>query len=63
MLDPSLVLGHREHPVTNVTGQVGRNTLFSPKIEHKVGNCDRKIAHNEVAVGNGLDVGSIFLMT
>jgi ABC-type Fe2+-enterobactin transport system substrate-binding protein len=63
MLDPSLVLDHREHPVTNVTAQVGRDTLFSPKIERKVGNFDRKTAQNEVAVGNGLGAGSTLLMT
>ena len=62
MLDPGPVLGHREHPGTSFTALVGYDTLFSPKIEHEVGKFNHKTAQNETPVGNGLCVGSIFLI-
>ena len=44
------------------TALVGYDTLFSPKIEHEVGKFNHKTAQNETPVGNGLCVGSIFLI-
>ena len=52
--------GHRERPVTSFTALVGHGTLFSSKTRHKVGECNHKTTQNEAAIGNGLDVGSIF---